>query len=353
MGRDYYAVLGVKRGADPKDIKAAYRRLARKYHPDVNPNDQTAEEKFKEVTEAYEVLSDPDKRRLYDQLGPNWENIRSGAQSAGETFRTGFANADGFFSEIFTNLGGFGGPKTEEPRVVSPRDIEKVIELSLEEVDKGAKRTLTYQSADACKTCDGRGQVAKPTSGVCEECKGSGRVRGVFGINQTCQKCHGSGAENVEPCPTCKGAGVIPTTKKVEVTIPAGIEPDKKLRIPGKGVSGTGGKSGDLYCVIKYLPDPKFKFRPDSLEVEIDVPYWVAALGGETKVPTLRGSLSMKVPAGTQGSQTFRLGGQGLAKMAGGRTDLIARVKISVPKTLTTEQRRLIEELARSMENAT
>ena len=306
MAKDYYQILGVPKGADEKEIKTAYRRLARKYHPDVNPNDKTAEAKFKEMSEAYEVLSDPDKREMYDQYGSNWEQAQhfSGAGGGmGDFGNSQNAGGMGGFESIFEHL--FAGGRTAGPRVnmnftdmesMQPRDIEKTVEISLEEIDAGTQRVLTYQTMDAQ------------------------RLR--------------------------EGFSTVPTTKKVEVKIPAGISDGKKLRVPGKGSAGQNGKAGDLYVVVKWANHPTFKPNGESLEVEVPVPYTIAALGGEIRVPTLRGGLTMKIPEGTQSGQMFRLGGQGITSLKGGRGDLFAKIKITVPKKPTEAEKDLLKKLA-------
>lgn len=306
MAADYYKTLGVPRGADEKDIKTAYRKLARKYHPDVNPNDKNAESKFKEISEAYDVIGDAEKRKLYDQYGSNWEHAdQMGGQPGvnpedfgGFTIPNGggMGGFESIFEQIFA--GGRrpgGGVDFRDYETHVPKDVEKVVEVSLEEIDSGSKRTLTYQTMDAKRT---KGDVS-----------------------------------------------TVPTTKKVEVTIPAGIQDGKKLRVPGKGQAGANGKAGDLYVVIKWAEHPRFHLVGDNLEVEVPVSYVTAALGGEITVPTLRKELHMKIPAGTQSGQSFRLGGQGLAKLAGARGDLMAKVKITVPKPLSDEERKLLEQI--------
>jgi molecular chaperone DnaJ len=309
MARDYYEILGVKRNADEKEIKSSYRKLARKYHPDVNPNDKASEAKFKEVSEAYDVLSDPDKRKLYDQYGSQWDQIRSGAAAQGVDYETFFSNMGGEggagspFESIFEQFfhfggGGRGGGRIhiEDLQTAQPRDVEKLVEVSLEEVDSGTKRGLTYQTMDAVQTRDG--QIA-----------------------------------------------TVPSNKKVEITIPAGITDGKKLRVPGKGAAGLNGRSGDLYVAVKWQKHSTFKPVGENLEVEVSVPYTTAALGGDVRVPTLRKPVSMSVPAGTQSGQTFRLSGQGVARLGGGRTDLMAKVKITVPRKLTEKEKSLLKEL--------
>lgn len=315
MAKDYYQLLGVSRKADEKEIKQAYRKLARKLHPDVNPNDKTAEGKFKEVSEAYDVLGDPEKRKLYDQFGSNWEAVQNGGGGmppGADEYQFHFGGPGGpqgggmggGFESIFEHLiGGMRGGQVgyqdldfDTVHSAQPRDLEKIVEIPLEEIDRGTKRTLTYQTLDAQRT---RGQVA-----------------------------------------------TIPTTKKVEVTIPAGIPDGKKLRVPGKGHAGVNGKAGDLYVIVKWMPHRQFKPVGDNLEVEIPVSFTTAALGGEVRVPTLRGAVTMKIPEGTQSGQTLRLSAQGISRMGSGKSDLMAKVKVTVPKKPTEEQKKLLKQLA-------
>ncbi|AIE86848.1 DnaJ C-terminal domain-containing protein [Fimbriimonas ginsengisoli] len=304
MAKNYYDVLGVSKGAEEKDIKSAYRKLARKYHPDVNPNDKSAEAKFKEISEAYDVVGDPEKRKLYDQYGSNWEHAQNfgGAPGAGGDFEDagGFhIGGGGGFETIFEQFFGGrrgGGIDFQDLESSQPRDVEKVVEIPLEEIDQGSKRTLTYQTMDAKRTPN--------------------------------------------------GISTVPTTKKVEVKIPAGISDGKKLRVPGKGAAGANGKAGDLYVVIKWAEHPQFAPKGEQLEVEVPVNYATAALGGEIRVPTLRSSVTMKIPEGTQSGQVFRLGGQGIARLNGGRGDLMAKVKISVPKHPSLKERELLKQIA-------
>jgi len=293
---DYYQVLGVPRGADEKEIKSAYRKLARKYHPDVNPGDKSAESRFKEASEAYEVLSDPEKKALYDQYGSNWEAVRNNPGTA--DFGGGDYGGMGGFGSIFEQFfggGNGGGFRMQDFEAGQPRDIEREVEVKLEDIDSGTARTLTYQTMDAQRT---RGDIA-----------------------------------------------TVPTTKKVEVKIPPGIPDGKKLRVPSKGHAGVNGRAGDLYVVIRWAKHDRFKMVGEHLETDVPVSFTVAALGGEIKVPTLRGVVSMKIPAGTQSGQAFRLSGQGISRMSGGRTDLMARIKITVPKTLSEHERTLLTEL--------
>ncbi len=231
MAKEFYAVLGLKRDADDKAIKAAYRKLARKYHPDVNPGDKSAEAKFKEISEAYEVLGDPDKRKAYDRYGDHWEQ----AGQVGESVNFDFGGGGGFgsiFQEMFNQAGG-GYSEGVRPRGVEPKDLSIEVELSLSEIDTGTIRTLSYQVMDACKSCDGTGHVRTRRSQPCSVCSGSGQQRSIFGV-MACQSCGGSGQSSLDACPTCRGAGALTTNKKVEVKIPAGIAEGRKLRVPGK-----------------------------------------------------------------------------------------------------------------------
>ncbi len=312
MAKDYYAILGVAKNADEKAIKMAYRKLARKYHPDVNPNNSEAEAKFKEVGEAYAVLSDPEKRSKYDRFGDNFENLNFG-DSGGGGFRGDFQDSDLDFGSIFGNLFGIG-ESFQKVRQVPPKDVERTIEVTLEEIDKGSQRSLTFQTEDACSTCQGSGQV---------------RI---------------TGGRSQGPCPTCRGTGIVPTQRKITVKIPAGFADGKKLRVPGGGTKGSQGKSGDLFVLVRVTTHPKFKRKGDDTEVDVDVSFTTAALGGSVTVPTPRSSGKMKIPAGTQSGQIFRLQGLGISKLGGGQGDLLARVKITVPKTLSSKQRDLLVE---------
>lgn len=352
MPTDYYELLGVPRGADEKEIKSAYRRLARKYHPDVNPNDKAAEAKFKELSQAYEVLGDPEKRKLYDRFGHQWENVQNFTGQGGEGAGDFEFQFPGGFESIFDTFlgGGFGGGRQPTPQA-QPRDVEQPIDVTLEEIDAGAKRKLTYQVRDACKGCQGTGQVQLRNAGPCSVCGGSGVKRSVFG-NQACPACGGTGHSTYDVCPTCKGSGTSTTTKSVEVTIPPGIANGKKLRVPGRGAMGANGRAGDLFVVIHEIEHPKFKRKGDNLEVEVHVPFTTAALGGNIRVPTLRGTVNMTIPPGTQGGQIFRLADQGVSKFGGGRSHLLARVQIMVPKHLDAKAKKLIEELKSFVEEA-
>lgn len=314
MTKDYYAVLGLTKGADEKEVKSAYRKLARKYHPDLNPNDAKAEAKFKEVAEAYEVLSDPEKRAKYDRFGSDFENVRFGGGGApgGEHMSGG----EGFETIFETFFGGFagGGNPFQRARQIPSEDVERPVEVTLGEVDSGTKRSLLYRTMDACQQCKGSGQV---------------------GTRQ------GQRAN----CPLCGGGGTIAQERKVDVTIPPGIHDGKKLRVQGRGVTGSNGRAGDLYVAVRVLADDRFKRRGDDLETEVDVDYLTAALGGSARVPTLKSSGTVKIPAGTQTGQLFRLKGMGLSRLGGGKGDILARARITVPRELAPEEHRLLEQV--------
>lgn len=349
MAKDYYAILGVDRNADEKEIKSAYRKLARKHHPDVNPNNKRAEEKFKEISEAHDVLSDQKKRKLYDQYGENWEaaskmgeNFGHGPDMGG--YRVDFGQGGGF-GDVFETI--FGGGKGFTQHQAVAYDVEQAVELTLEEVNSGTARTFTYRVEDACGTCHGMGTVRSAKSSPCRNCGGTGQVKGVFGFGQTCPVCGGAGTVSAETCPTCKGQTTLPTTKRVEVKIPAGIQDGSRLRVAGQGAMGADGRRGDLYVVARVRPHPQFVRKGDDLESTAEIDYTVAALGGTIEVPTLRGKVSMKVPAGSQSGQMFRLKGQGISRMGGGKGNLLAKLKVTVPRHPNPEEKRLLEEISR------
>lgn len=349
---DYYAILGIDRKADEKAIKSAYRKLARKHHPDVNPNNKEAEEKFKQVSEAYEVLSDEKKRKLYDKFGSNWEAAEKMGEQGPFThqgpggFRVDFGdgNVPPGFETIFETFFGGGGRSMHH---AVAHDLEQSVTLSLEEIDSGAQRTFTYRVDDACGTCGGMGVVKSKTDSTCPKCRGAGQVKGMLGIAQACPVCGGLGSIASDMCPTCKGHATMPNTKRVDVKIPAGIRDGSRLRVAGQGATGAGGRKGDLYVLIHEQKHPKFRRVGDDLETDAEVDYVLAALGGATKVDTLSGAVDMKVPAGSQSGQVFRLSGQGVTKMNGGRGNLLVRLKITVPKTLTAEEKRHLDEIRR------
>jgi len=322
--KDYYNVLGVSRNASQKDIKQAYRQLARKYHPDVNPGDKTAEAKFKEINEAHEVLSDPEKRKKYDQFGDQWQHAdefakagQSGAwrsSRGGGTYTTFDFGDLGDFGNIFDNLyRGFGaGPGTTR-RASKPSSTQHPIEVTLEEAYNGSKRTFQLQSETPCPTCGGSGR--------------SGKIRN-------------------RPCPTCGGAGRVIKPKRIEVKIPRGVTEGSKIRLAGEGGTDLSGARGDLYLTVKMLPHRTYERRGNDLYTDVPVPMFTALLGGEVEVPTLSGKLVLKIPPETQNGKAFRLAGKGmpiLGKSSSG--DLFARIKVTMPTRLTEKEKELLEKL--------
>lgn len=322
--KDYYKILGVKRGADEKEIKSAYRRLARKYHPDVNPGDPTAEEKFKEISEAYEVLSDPHKRAQYDSFGEQWRRFsQAGGHTAGgpfggtqESFGFGFGGPD--LQEFLETL--FGGGTGRRTRPSRGEDIEFGIDVTLDEVMQGTVKEHKVQIEDVCQTCGGSGLA--------------GGRRGVFDI----------GASH---CPSCRGRGRVGRTQRLKVRIPAGVEDGRRLCLRGQGAAGPDGTKGDLYLVVRLRPHPDFTVQDRDIYTDVDIPYTVAALGGEVDVRTPTGVRSLTVPPGVQSGQRIRVAGQGLPNPNGKAGDLYARVRVTVPKEISPRERELLAELAR------
>ncbi|HEX8144798.1 MAG TPA: J domain-containing protein [Pyrinomonadaceae bacterium] len=336
---DYYGVLNVGRSATDEQIKAAYRKLARKFHPDLNPGDRVAEERFKELQEAYDVLSDAEKRKLYDQYGENWRAVQSGAgtppprwegRRSGEgaqasgfdfggfdfgDFRSGGGGAGGFdiFEELFGHAGSRAQRSAGARRSRRGQDVEAELELSLEEAHRGGRRTLQMQATEICQTCQGAGAT---------------------GGNQICK--------------TCGGAGQLLKPKTIEVNIPAGVRDGSTIRLTGQGgVGSEGAAAGDLYLRIRLSPHPLFTVRGDDLEVEMPISPWEAVLGARVEVPTIEGQVEMTIPAGAQNEQRLRLRGQGLNKRRGGRGDVYVRLKVVTPREVSNEERRLYEELRR------
>lgn len=320
-GKDYYSILGVGRSAPEKEIKQAYRRLARKYHPDVNLGDKASEAKFKEVNEAYEVLSDPEKRKKYDQYGDQWQYAEQFAK-AGQGTRGDFSTGGAHTTFDFGDLGdlgdmfggvfrGFGsGPQGTARRSAKPRVLEYPVEITLEEAYHGTKRVLQLQAEEPCSVCGGNGRV--------------GRAK----------------------CSNCGGAGRLLRPKRIEVKIPPGVGDGSKVRIAGQGSQGYDGAKGDLFLIVKVLPHRMFERKSDDLHVEVPVPLVTAMLGGEVGAPTLKGNVALKVPPETQNGKVFRLTGQGMPHLNdSSRGDIFAKVKVVLPTQLTPEERQLFEQL--------
>lgn len=334
-GKDFYAILGVDNNATEKDIKKAYRKLARKYHPDVNPNDAAAEARFKEMNEAYEVISDPEKRKKYDQYGDNWQHADQFAQSgqpgpgwgggARGTYTSGMSGDAGRFSHgqggmdfenifegLFSGRRGTRGQAARGPMRGS--DLEHPVEVTLEEALTGTTRILQTQGEAQCPTCKGTRLV------------------------------------NGKACPTCGGAGIVIQPRRLEVKIPAGVTEGSRIRMAGEGSPGVnGGPKGDLYLVVSLALHPRFERKGDDLFTDVSVPLTMAVLGGEVEVQTPKGKLALKIPAETQNGRVFKLGGQGVPRLTGtGRGDLLARIQVLLPVGLSPHEKELFEELAKT-----
>ena len=353
--RDFYEVLGVGKNASDDEIKKAYRKLAMKYHPDRNPDSKEAEDKFKEGKEAYEILSDSEKRAAYDQYGhagvdPNMAGGFGGGQGFG-----GFADAFGdIFGDIFGQGGGGGGGRRGGPQVYRGADLRYSMEVSLEQAANGYDTQIRVPHWDECDHCHGNG--AEPGSSVetCPTCNGVGQVRvaqGFFTMQQTCPKCHGTGKFIPKPCTKCHGQGKLKSQKTLEVKVPAGIDEGMRIRSTGNGEPGiNGGPPGDLYVEVHIKPHPVFERDGDDLHCQMPISFATAALGGEIEVPTLGGKASFAVSEGTQGGKTFRLRGKGIKGVRSGYPgDLYVHVVVETPVKLTEEQKNLLRQFDTSV----
>lgn len=350
--RDYYEVLGVTKNASASDIKKAYYKLAKQYHPDVNPGNAEAEKKFKEINEAYAVLSDEDKKAKYDQYGH--AAFEQGGAGAGG-FDFGGAGFD--FGDIFSSFfgGGFGGGQSRRGGPVRGDDIYARITLTFEEAVHGCKKEVSFGRVQKCSTCGGSGAKKGTSAETCKKCGGSGQVRiqqrTAFGMMQsmrTCDECRGSGKIIKEPCTNCRGTGYVKITKKIEVTIPAGIDNGQNLSIGGQGNEGRGGgPSGDLILAVSVKPHAVFERDGFDIYCEVPITYWEAALGAEIEIPTLEGREKYTIPEGTQTDTTFTLRGRGITRVGSStRGNLYITVRVEVPKNLSGEQRKLLADYA-------
>jgi molecular chaperone DnaJ len=342
--RDYYEVLGVERNASESDIKKAYRRLAMKYHPDRNPDDEESLQKFREVKEAAEVLSDDRKRAAYDQFG-------HAGVDAGQGAGGGFGGAD--FADIFGDVFGdiFGGGRRRSTRGA---DLRYDLDISLEEAVQGTEQDIRVPTLTPCETCDGSGARPGSTPRPCNTCGGQGQVRmqqGFFSIQQTCPTCRGQGSTIEDPCPECRGQGRKQEQKTLSVKIPAGVDTGDRIRLSGEGEAGEqGAPPGDLYVEVRVKPHPIFERDGSHLICDVPLDIATAALGGEIDVPTLDGRVKLKIPAGTQSERVFRLRGKGVRPVRGGPPgDVLCRVRVETPVNLTPRQSELLEELQESL----
>jgi molecular chaperone DnaJ len=349
--KDLYETLGVTKGASQDEIKKAYRKLARQYHPDANQGDSSAEERFKEVQAAYDVLSDPEKRKQYDRFGS--QNGRGGFGAGGVNFQDFDLGDLGDLGDIFGGLFGGRGRGQQQERGRRGSDLEVEVRLSFEDSLKGVETTIPVQLETACRECGGSG--AKPGTApiLCPECKGRGvkaESQGLFALSQPCPRCRGNGTVIEDPCPRCHGSGRERRTKRYTVKIPAGVKDGSRIKLRGKGEAGYGGaEAGDLYVVTRVAPSKVFTRRGDDLVVDIPVTYPDAALGAQVDVPTPDGSVTVKVKPGTTDGKLLRVKGKGAPKLKGsGKGDVLARVKLTVPKKLSKKQRELLEELKKA-----
>ena len=359
MKKDYYEILGIKKGADATEVKKAYRQLAMKVHPDRVPEAEKpqAEEKFKEISEAYGVLSDPSKRQTYDQYGHQGidQNFTSEDIFRGADFSSVFGEGGGGLDDILGQFfggaaGGGGGRRRRAPS--RGRDIQYETELTLEEVFTGARKTIRVPRNEICRDCQGTGAKNGTALEACHACGGQGQVMmnsGFFRMAQTCPSCRGEGRIIRESCGKCNGRGAVKHVRDIEVNFPKGLDNDSQMRLRGEGEVGPGGP-GDLYLFIRVRENARFRRAGRDLEMDLPLSFAKAALGGEAQVPTMDGDVTIKIPPGTQGAQQFRVREKGLPDIRDPRQfgDLYVRVMIDVPRKLSNDQRRLLEEFAKA-----
>ena len=349
--RDYYKVLELPRTATEADLKKAYRRLAMKYHPDRNPDDKDAEEKFKEAKEAYEVLTDAQKRAIYDQHGHDGIAAANQGGPAGGGF--GGADFGDIFGEVFGDIFG-GGRRGGRSQVFRGADLRYELELELPQAVFGHTTEIEIPRLMECETCHGSGAAKGSSPTNCDQCGGSGQVRisqGIFQLQQPCNRCRGTGRIVKNPCDTCLGQGRIRRTRKLSVKVPAGVSTGDRIRLGGEGEAGrNGGPPGDLYIEMNVKPHPIFEREGDDLSCEVPVSFATAVLGGAVNVPTLEGEVSLKIPTETQSGRVFRLRDKGVKPVRGGeRGDLFCRVVVETPVNLSAEQRELLKKFDQSL----
>lgn len=352
---DYYEILGVSRDATESELKAAYRKLAHKFHPDKNPGNKEAEENFKSASEAYAVLSDAEKRAQYDRFG------HAGVGNMGDDFAHGI-NIQDIFGDIFGDFfGGGGGGGRRRSQGERGADLRVDLSIKFEEAAFGCEKDISIKRLENCSTCSGSGAKPGTQKETCKTCKGTGEIRmqkGFFAIAQTCSNCAGSGSRITDPCSSCRGSGRQPVMRDIKAKVPAGIEEGMKLRYVGEGEGGIhGGARGDLYIVIGIDPHPIFEREDNNVVCEVPISFASAALGSKIDVPTLDGKVQMTIPAGTQSGAIFRLREKGIVRMRGGnhnkRGDQLVKIKIEIPQKLTSRQKELLKEFSEISEAET
>ncbi|MBP2196430.1 MULTISPECIES: molecular chaperone DnaJ [Pantoea] len=348
---DFYEILGVSKSADEREIKKAYKRLAMKYHPDRNPGDKEAEAKFKEVKEAYEILTDAQKRAAYDQYGH--AAFEQGGMGGGGFGGGGFGGGGADFSDIFGDVFGdiFGGGRRQ--RAARGADLRYNMDLTLEEAVRGVTKEIRIPTLEECEVCHGSGAKAGTQPQTCPTCHGAGQVQmrqGFFTVQQACPTCHGRGSVIKDPCNACHGHGRVERSKTLSVKIPAGVDTGDRIRLSGEGEAGEhGAPAGDLYVQVSVKKHPIFEREDNNLYCEVPINFAMAALGGEIEVPTLDGRVKLKVPSETQTGKLFRMRGKGVKSVRGGAVgDLLCRVVVETPVSLNDKQKALLRELEES-----
>ena len=343
---DYYELLGVSRDIGAEELKKAYRKAALRYHPDRNPGDKAAEEKFKELSEAYQVLSDPEKRSQYDRFGHAAFEQGAGGFGGGFDFSTNFED---IFGDIFGDFFGGGGRAGRQAR---GQDLAYSLEVSFEEAAFGTEKTVSIPRRVTCAACQGTGAEPGTRPQTCGTCRGSGQMRfqqGFFTVARTCNRCGGQGSVVTDPCTECQGAGAVRKTSNLQIKIPGGVDSGSRLKLRGEGEAGpVGGITGDLYVTIQVGEHPLFERQNNEVICELPISFPQAALGADIEAPTLEGKIKMKVPAGTQSGSIFRLRGKGIVDLRGrGRGDQLVRIVVETPTDLGAKQKELLEEFAR------
>ncbi len=357
MARDYYEILGVSKTATPEEMKKAYRKLAIQYHPDRNPGNKEAEEKFKELAKAYEVLSDPDKRARYDQFGPDAFSGAAGGGYGGGGGGFGGFSAEDIFSQVFGGGGGggfnfedlFGGGRRRSPNSArNGSDLRYDMQIDFIDAVFGVDKEISISKMGTCDSCRGSGAESDSTKSTCPNCHGSGQVvmqQGFFSVSQECPRCHGVGQIISKPCKKCSGSGQLKERKNLKVHIPPGVDTGSRLRVSGEGEGGIrGGAAGDLYVVIHVREHELFKRHGDDIQCDLPISFATAVLGGTVEVPTVTGLAKMKIKEGTQNNSILRLQGKGMPSLRGGRRgDMYVKIITEVPASLSSEQRQALE----------